>query len=356
MTRIRVGIIGTGFGAAVHAPIFELHGGYEVKALTSIYRGKSQLAIQNSANKNIYTNWKEMLDKEELDLISITSAPVHHYEMALAALHKGVHVLCEKPLGMNTEQTLKLLQVQRESDVLACVNFQWRLTPIRLKIKEILENQELGEIQYLKYQGSFSGYRNLTSQYRGWDGRKRDGGGILFAVGSHMIDSLMWWMNQPIVDVYADLRTVVPFFDGSDGMEERDSEDCFTIIGHFQGGASFSADLYYPAMRGEGWKLGIFGTKGTLVMENDIDLRISFGGDFQEITIDRFEPPCDLTSPANHYYNGFYQMADFIFKSIQENKVANQHIPTFEDGHRVQLVLDAIEQSSLSATRISIKN
>lgn len=354
MKKIQVGIIGTGFGATVHAPILGLHEGFEVKAIASVYRGRSNDAFKEIEVNHIYTNWKEMLDKEELDLITICSVPSHHYEMTMESINKNVHVLCEKPLGISACQTSSMLEAQQNSNVMGFVNFQWRLTPERMKIKEMVSNNELGEIQYIKYIGSFSGYNSLLSQYRGWEGRRQDGGGFLSAVGSHMLDSLMWWMDQPISDVYADLKTLVPVFHGSAGIEQRDSDDAFTIMGHFENGIPFMVDVFYPAVRGNGWKLEIFGTRGTLVMNNDRDLMISSGGEFHNLQIEDQSPPSHLPTSANQYYRGLYPMVDQIYHSIVNQKV-DLNVPTFADGHRVQLVMDAIYESAASQAMTLVK-
>lgn len=355
MEKIKVGIIGTGFGATVHAPIFELHEGFEVRAMTSVYRGKSNEALHNLEVSNLYSSWNEMLENETLDLVAITSTPNLHYEMALTSIHHNIHVLCEKPMGLNSIQTSEMLEAEQRSDVMGFVNFQWRLTPERLKIKEIISNKRLGEIQYIKYQGSFSGYRNLLSQYRGWEGKKQYGGGFLFSVGSHILDSLMWWMNQPITDVYADVKTVVPTYHGTDGMEERDADDAFTIIGHFKNGIPFVVDLFYPAFQGNGFSLEIFGTKGSLIMKNDKEVLISEAGEYQHIKVLEKEIPSRLSSPANLYYKGFYPMVNLIYHSITNKKVS-PHIPTFLDGHRVQLVMDAVYKSSTAKSIQYINN
>lgn len=345
MKKYQVGIIGTGFGADVHAPIFKLHPGFDVKAIASVYRGKSSKLLREIELNNIYLNWNEMLEKENLDLIVVASTPYHHYDMTLSSIQKGHHVLCEKPMGMNTSQTLIMFEEQRKSKVLGFINFQWRMTPVRKKIKELLNKKELGEIQYIKYQGSFSGYDNLSSHYRGWEGRRELGGGLLYSVGSHMIDALMWWMEQQITDVYADLRTFIPSFCGIHGTEKRDAEDAFTITGHFHDGTPFTVDLFTSAFRGDGWKLEIFGTKGTLIMKNDKEVLLSFGGEFQSVSIEEIAVPSQLSSPANQYYTGLYPMIDFIYKAIR-NKQIHKDLPTFSDGHQVQLVMDAINESA----------
>ncbi|MGG3306493.1 Gfo/Idh/MocA family oxidoreductase [Paenibacillus lautus] len=351
MKTLSVGIIGTGFGGTVHAPILQLHPGIEVKSIASVHRQRTEDRLWNGIP--YYRNWRDMLGSEPLDLVSIVSAPVHHYEMTMFALQSGHHVLTEKPLGMNKEQTLQMLRESERLDRHAFVNFQWRWTPIRQRIKQMLQDKKLGDIQHIKYTGSFSGYSVLANSYRGWEASREDGGGFLFAIGSHMVDSLLWWMDEEIIEVHGDLRTQIPAYKGDAGLEFRDAEDTFTFSGRFNGGTSVLADVFFPGIRGVGWTLEIYGTKGTLRMRDDHTLECSFGGAFESIPIDPFDPPANLEAPAVHYYNGFYQMIDGMYHSITANK-PTVNMPYFVDGHRVQAVLDAIRLSSETHSRVSV--
>ncbi|KKO51826.1 oxidoreductase [Paenibacillus sp. DMB20] len=353
MQNIKIGIVGTGFGAEVHAPIFSLHPGFEVRGIASVHRGIRKRSFKSLDGLAVYDDWIRLLNDEELDLITIASAPMLHSEMALTAIRKGLHVLCEKPLGMNADETSMMLKELGEKGVHGYVNFQWRMLPIRRKIKQIIENGELGAVRHIKYQGSFSANQQLQNQYRGWEGKKESGGGFLFAVGSHMLDSLMWWTGGTIAQVYADLRTWVPFFKGSQGEEARDADDAFSIMGHFESGASFIVDFLAPGVNGTGWNLEIYGTRGTLVMKNDRTLEIGFGEGFKEILLEQIEPPSQLDIPAKLYYSGFYPMIDFIHQSITTGE-SIPIIPTFEDGHRVQTVLDAIFESAEKQARVTV--
>ena len=90
-----------------------------------------------------------MLGSEQLDLAVIVSAPVHHYKMTMLALQSGCHVLTEKPLGIDKERTLHMLKESVRVKRRAFVNFQWRWTPIRQRIKLMLQSKELGDIQHM---------------------------------------------------------------------------------------------------------------------------------------------------------------------------------------------------------------
>ncbi|GIP24687.1 Gfo/Idh/MocA family protein [Paenibacillus sp. J22TS3] len=357
MAKIRVGVIGTGFGASVHVPIFALHEGFEVKSAASVHRGITEMKGRGLAAATLYPDWRQMLEQENLDLVTIASAPDRHCEMALAALQQGVNILCEKPLGHSADQTRRMLHALDHSGVQGFVNFQWRLTPVRQRIKELLRQKAVGEIQHIKYQGSFSGYQSLISAPRGWEARRSSGGGMLYAIGSHMIDSLMWWMEERIATVYAELNTHVPRYEGNNAFEIRDADDAFTAIGQLENGVSFAMDLFYPAVQGNGWLLEVFGTRGTLHMKNDREISISNGGDYREVAVPDCHPPESLPSPASLYYNGFSQMVEGIYRALTKTKTdtsGQRDVPTFLEGHQVQLVMDAMLLSSTEGRRVSV--
>lgn len=355
MSKLRVGIIGTGFGRSVHAPIFSLHKGFEVVSIASVHRARDDRHYGSTVPSGItlYKDWTEMLRSEQLDLVSVASKPVHHFEMVSSSIQRGCHVLCEKPLGMNRRETHQLMIKAKEQGICGFVNFQWRWVPVRQRIKEIIQCGNIGVIQHIKYHGSFSGYGMLTDRMRSWEGRIEEGGGFLFAVGSHMIDSLMWWMDSNITDVSASLRTIVPYYNGEAGTEIRDADDAITVMGRFQGGASFIADLFVPGVTGNGWRLEMYGTKGTLLMKDDKTLQLSTGGGFEEISVEEVRPPAGLEPSAAPYYSGFYPMVNAMYNSIKRNNIT-QHLPTFNDGHEVQIVLDAVRQSSAEQSWVSI--
>ena len=88
-------------------------------------------------------------------------------------------------------------------------------------------------------------------------------------------------------------------------------------------------------------------------MRNDHTLECDFGGAFESIPMVPFDPPANLEAPAVPYYNGFYQMIDGIYQSITANR-SMLNMPNFEDGHKVQAVLDAIRLSSVTNSRVSV--
>ncbi|WP_078381915.1 Gfo/Idh/MocA family protein [Sutcliffiella halmapala] len=354
--KIKVGIIGTGFGAKVHAPIMNSHPGFEVVSIASVSRGRMDTIKQETGIANVYDNWQDMLEKEELDLVSIVSAPKLHHEMVVKAYESGVHVLCEKPMSFDAEEAKEMIAARDNAKKLGWINFEFRFLPARQKIKEIISSGVLGEIMHVSYSTSMAGYERSISSKRGWLGQKEQAGGMLGAIGSHMFDSLLWWTEGEVESVSGQLTTQVPEFIDENGEKEiRTADDAFQVMGTFVGGGTFSVSFTSAVRHAEGWKLEIHGTEGTLVMSHDNKVLVGIGSNPLEPVelISDLETPEEISSIAASYYNAFYRSIDQMYKEIATNEI-NLSLPLFEDGQQVQIILDAIRQSHEEGRRVKI--
>lgn len=353
---IRVGIIGTGFGAKVHAPMMMNHHGFEVVAISSVTRGRLEQVKLETGVKQVYGDWKEMLDKEELDMVAVTSAPFLHHEMVLEAYRHGIHVLCEKPMAFNTTETKEMIEAGESAARLGFINFEFRFLPARRKVKEILSSGQLGCIMHVNYTATLPGYKRAISSKRGWLGQKEKAGGMLGAIGSHMFDSLMWWMNDQIQSISGQLTPHVPEFVDETGEKEiRTADDTFQTMGLFRNGSTFSMGLTSASRHSVGWRLEVFGTEGTLVMDDDNKVEVGIGNDplhEVELLADLVTPE-HIKEPAARYYNAFYRLLDDLYPAIAKNE-SSLDLATFEDGHQVQRILDAVRKSNETGQKVTI--
>src|ERR1043165_1790051 len=102
--KLRVAVAGTSFGGNVQIPVFQSHARTELVAISS---GRLERAASVARDRGIpafYTDFEEMLDKEKPDLVSIVTPPNFHFPMTMAALSRGIHVLCEKPFALDQEE------------------------------------------------------------------------------------------------------------------------------------------------------------------------------------------------------------------------------------------------------------
>ncbi|MBV8642537.1 MAG: Gfo/Idh/MocA family oxidoreductase, partial [Candidatus Eremiobacteraeota bacterium] len=95
MSKLRVGIVGSGFGGTVHAPAYELHPRFEVVAIASPTNAERVARERNIPHA--FRSAQAMLDGVELDVVSVASPPFDHHPSVMAALAAGKHILCEKP-------------------------------------------------------------------------------------------------------------------------------------------------------------------------------------------------------------------------------------------------------------------
>jgi predicted dehydrogenase len=354
--RIKVGVIGTGFGAKVHTPIMQIHPGFEVVAIASVHRGNVEDVKRETGIPTVYSDWREMLQNEPLDLVSVASAPYLHADMVLESLKQKIHVLCEKPMAFDANQSAEMVALKNKSELIGLINFEFRFLPARMKVKEILSSGKLGEILHVHYKCNYNSYLSLSTNHRGWLGQEQYGGGMLGAIGSHMFDSLLWWVGDDVKEVSGQLPIHVQKVI-KDGLEEvRTAEDSFQAIGSFVRGTSFSVDLLSASLhKANQWRLEVFGTNGTLVMTDDNRVEVAIGDrKLTEVELaPKISEPSNLSARALVYYQAFFPMLEGIYQTVKGNNLS-EHVPTFEDGHRVQLILDSIRLSSREGRKVRI--
>jgi len=358
MAKYRVGIIGTGFGAKVHAPMMNFHEGFEVVAIASVSRGNVKNVKKLSGVENVYTDWRQMLEKEQLDFVVAASAVHLHKEMTLAAYQKGIHVLCEKPMALNIGETEEMIASRNEAGKLGLINHEFRFLPARTKVKEILDSGDLGDIMHVRFECTYTSYNSLISNSRGWLGQESTGGGMLGAIGSHMVDSLHWWLSAHFREVSAILTTHVPEFTDEEGnVEHRTADDSYQVIGALENNATVTLELMSAARQSSNsLRLEIFGNRGTLVMLDDSKVFFSSG----DAPLEEVELAADITAPAEmpavaaRYYNGFNRMLDALFKTFESGE-KHPYLSEFENGQMTQKVLDAVRLSAKEGKSINVK-
>ncbi|MCL6601165.1 MAG: Gfo/Idh/MocA family oxidoreductase, partial [Alicyclobacillus macrosporangiidus] len=143
---IRVGIIGTGFGATVHAPILKQHPKYDLVSIASMRPGRATDVAVDLGIPNAYDDWRQMMNAGGLDLIVIATKPGLHAEMVEHALSTSHHVLCEKPPALNGSEAERMAEVSHGSARVAAMNFEWRYLPERQAVQRILNGRQLGDI------------------------------------------------------------------------------------------------------------------------------------------------------------------------------------------------------------------
>ncbi|WP_337970038.1 Gfo/Idh/MocA family protein [Virgibacillus salexigens] len=337
---MRVGIIGGGFGLRIQAPIIKVHPYMDVSAVCTMNRHQLPNEILRWDNPpKHYQDWTKMLNNVELDILFVSSIPIHHYEVVKYAIRKGINIVCEKPFTMNSNESWELLNLTKQSNVKVLIDFEWRYLPIRQKVKELIENNHIGQILHFEYHISSPRYQFLHNNKLGWLGEKEKYGGMLGALGTHMMDCLRWLVKDEIEDLSGFVHTHVP-----QAVEEhRDADDAFYIHGKMKSNSTFSVQLISGINHAFGANLRIFGDSGTIALTNDQELYFGKANEqLNEINILKPEIPThQLSEETIAYFPAFYPFLEKVYEYIVFD-ILDQDLPTIEDGHANQLIIDKV--------------
>lgn len=347
MRKIRVGIIGTGFGALVQAPGFMMHPDCEVVALAGVARpGRAQEQADKLGIPRAYADYISMLEQEELDLVSIASAPHLHHPMTIAALERRLHVLCEKPMALDLAEAHAMADAAERRGLVHAIDFEYRHNPARTRFKELVREGFLGDLIHFNMTWSIPLFQRLQNGPMGWLWRAESGGGMLGAVGSHMVDTLRWLLGE-VDAVSACLSTQVPEREG----EPVTVEDTFAFLCKMrQGRATGVVQGLTYAHHSFGMRLEAFGTKGSLVIEDDKRLLAGAAGSpMAEIPLPRYYEVDGVEYPGDPgpYLPGFLVLVDNLVQAIRGTGAPgpSRAYATFHDGAAAQAILDAVRRS-----------
>lgn len=358
--KIRIGIIGTGFAKTVQIPAFQSFSDVEVASVAS---GRAENAEKVAREFNIphYTgDWRETIERDDVDLICITTPPVFHKEMTLFALENNKHVLCEKPMAMSAAEALEMCEAAKNSNLLCLIDHELRFLNGRKRAFEMIRAGEIGAIRHAKY--------NFRAPHRGdeslpwsWWSDVEKGGGALGAIGSHAIDTLRWLTGAEISGVFCQLQShVKERRDESTGeMRQVSTDDESNLILRFES-SEFAPDatanvsismVEYPSYQN---RVELFGTKGAIRVEYDGELFVGEPGEENWRKIDIELNQGVEGARATGWNNGFLAFAGEIVKALKEGKTGVENGATFEDGYKIQLALDAARQSNENGCAVKI--
>jgi len=354
---LRTGIIGTGFGARVHAPILQLHPDYEVVALSGVTRGKAQEVAASLGIKNAYSDWKTMLTDCNLEVVVIASNPTLHMEMVLASLDAGCHVICEKPPALNLSQALAMKSAAQIRGKAAVMNFEFRFNPDRQAIYKTIKSGVLGDILHVDWAEASAMWPQIANRPDSWLWKTEAAGGFFGAIGSHMLDSLHFWFG-PLQSVMGNTVCHVAAREGNQGLVMNDADDSFYVHGKLASGGTCNVQFTAAAVGVES-RLQIFGTKGTLTLCGKELKLAKHGGSFESIALEPLMDTSALDLALQHYVHPqwmlYSRFADSI-RSLQQNRpepvkhldaseMLDEMLASMVDAAYVQAVMDAVRRS-----------
>ena len=348
---IRIGIIGAGFARTTQIPAFKACEGARITVITSAHRERAAEVAREFGIEHVSNDWRELVKRDDVDLVSIVTPVVTHCEMTLAALEQGKAVLCEKPMAMNAEEALRMTERAREAGVLALIDHELRFLPGRIQMREMLRRGDIGQVRHAKLTFR-SDLRADAERPWNWWSDAAQGGGALGAIGSHVIDGFRWLLDSEVSQVFCNLATHISQRAEKDGGAPRPvtSDDEANLVLRFSDndltlGTTGTASMSMVESGRAEHRLEIFGSRGALMIEEGGELWQSKTGDSEWRTVEtkRGELAPDMRDGG--WSRGFTAFSREIVKAWREGRTTVAGAATFEDGYRTQLVLDAARRS-----------
>ena len=350
---IGIGVIGSGFARRTQIPAFRACEGARVVAIASARRVRAEAVAREFEIPFVGSDWREVIERADVDLVSIVTPPATHLEMTLHALARGKAVLCEKPMAMNAAETDEMRRAATSARAFAHIDHELRFLEGRRRMREMLQAGETGRVRHAQL--TFRADSRASAE-RAWDwwSDSRAGGGALGAIGSHVVDSFHWLLGARVARVFCQLKTHTSVRPERESGEMRPvtSDDAATLMLDFAAGDSDAAagatanvSMSFVEAGEPLHRLEIFGERGALRIDDDGALwRAELGaGEWHRVETERGELAPGMGD--NGWSRGFTRFAREIVRALQEGQSAVADAATFEDGHRTQLVLDAARRS-----------
>ncbi|KRE55799.1 dehydrogenase [Arthrobacter sp. Soil736] len=382
---LRVGMAGYAFMGAAHshawrtAPrFFDL----PLQPQLTAVAGRNADGVRAAAGKlgweSAETDWRRLIERDDIDLVDICTPGDTHAEIAIAALEAGKHVLCEKPLANSVTEAERMTAAAESAakrGVFAMCGFSYRRTPALVLAHRMVEEGRLGTIRHVRAQYLQDWLSDETAPMTWRLDKGKSGSGSLGDIGAHIIDTAQRLTGQKITGVSALLETFVPERPlagnlvglGGQGDAGADAprgavtvDDAAIFSARFDGGpiGVFEATRYALG-RKNAMRLELNGTKASLAFDFEDMNILSFydaaespDAGFRRILVTEPEHPyVGKWWPTGHglgYEHGFtHQVVDLVNALAQQR----QPEPSFADALQVQRVLAAVESSAANSSQ-----
>ncbi len=352
MKKYRAGIIGVGGIGKVHIDAIRGLGNIDVVAICSRTNMEERAKTLNI--KQYFTDYKEMIDACDLDVVHICTTNDTHYPMTKYALEKGLHVVLEKPMTITAAEAEELYQLAKEKNAVNEIHFHNRFYPVNDYMHHHIE--KLGDI--VSIHGVYvQDWMTPKNQFN-WRAIQKESGltRVIADIGTHWMDLIEYVSGHRITEVFAALKTIYD----ERNEHQIDTEDIGTIIFKTNKGAlgTLFVSQSVPGKKNTfqttyAGKSASFDWNGNSVNEAILGYHEK---DSETISVDGIDT---MKDGSIHPVPGFYESFKEAFRQVYY-KIAHAdftaNYATFKDGLHSMKLVEAIHQSHLKKAWIKIND
>ncbi|CNG69394.1 putative dehydrogenase [Mycobacterium tuberculosis] len=376
MTTVGVGMVGYAFMGRAHSQAWRSVGPFFGPPLTPVMAAlagrsadRARAAAQALGWASVETDWKELLRRDDVQLVDICTPGDSHAEIAVAALDAGKHVLCEKPLANSVAEAEAMAAAAdraRERGVRSMVGFNYRRVPAVTLARRLVDEGRIGTVRHIRAQYLQDWLADPEAPFTWRMDRDRAGSGALGDIGAHIIDTAQFITGQSLVGVSALMDTFVPERPAPGGGTARVTvDDAALFLGRTDAGAlaTFEATRFATG-RKNSLRIEVSGSSGALAFDLESLNELWFydraedgaTAGFRRIVVtEPVHPYAGHWWPPGHilgYEHTFtHQIADLL-TAIADGTDPR---PSFADGLQVQRVLAAVADSAASRSWVDVE-
>ncbi|WIV54181.1 Gfo/Idh/MocA family protein [Amycolatopsis nalaikhensis] len=362
---IGIGMVGHAFMGAVHSHAWRsVHRFFDSPLVPrlAVLGGRDEARAKAAAEKygweDVETDWRKLVARDDVGLVDVCTPGDSHAEIAIAALEAGKHVLCEKPLANSVAEAEAMAEAARrarERGVRAMVAFNYRRVPALAHARNLVASGALGEIRHVR-SVYLQDWLSDPEAPMTWRLRKESAGsGALGDLGAHIVDAAQFVTGDLITGVSALTNTFVKQRPSeSGGTDEVTVDDTALFLARLSSGAvaSFEATRYALG-RKNSMRLEVNGSKASLAFDfesmNELQWYEGSGTEagFRRILVTEPQHPyVSAWWPPGHLLGYEHTFTHEVADLLEAIGAGTDPAPGFDDGLRVQRVLDAVERSA----------
>jgi predicted dehydrogenase len=195
-SKVKVAIIGCGgIANGKHLPSLSKLKNVELVAFCDVLieRAEKAAAEYGVDNANVYEDFRELLQNEDIEVVHVLTPNDSHAEISIAALDAGKHVMCEKPMAKTSAEAHQMVEAAKRSGKKLTIGYNNRFRPDSQHLHKLCERGDLGEVYYAK---AHAIRRRAVPTWGVFLDEEKQGGGPLIDIGTHALDLTLWMMNN----------------------------------------------------------------------------------------------------------------------------------------------------------------
>ncbi len=334
--NFRIAIIGAGLIGRKRASALREFDDCSLKVVVDIAPAAAQaLACESGARSE--TDWKKVVSRDDIDIVVVSTINNVLRDISIEALGQHKHVLCEKPLGRNVQESLSMVGAARDAGVVLKTGFNHRHHPAIFKAKQMLDQGVIGDVMFLRCRYGHGGRPGYEKEWRA--SQDLCGGGELLDQGVHVVDLFRWFAGD-----FGEVMAYTP----TCCWDIRVEDNAFAM---FRGRGGIVATMHASWTQ---WKnlfsFEIFGKKGYLIVEG-------LGGSYgpETLRIGRRKPEGGVPDEESLRFDGpdiswKEEWREFLSAIAQRR----QPLGSGEDGHQANRMIESIYRSAKEGQVVSL--